>query len=54
MGVEHLTGWKRIALVTDIDWMPDLAALFGWMTPGELQHFPLAEQDAAVAWAAGD
>jgi SpoIIAA-like len=54
MGVEHLTSWKRIALVTDIDWMRDLAALFGWMTPGELKHFPLAEQDAAVAWAAGD
>jgi hypothetical protein len=52
MGVEHLTGWKRIALVTDIDWMRDLAALFGWMTPGELKHFPLAERDAAVAWAA--
>jgi hypothetical protein len=54
MGVEHLTSWKRIALVTDIDWMRDLAALFGWMTPGELKHFPLAKQDAAVAWAAGD
>jgi hypothetical protein len=53
MGVEHLRGWKRIALVTDIDWMTHAAALFGWMTPGELKHFPLAERDAAVAWVAG-
>jgi hypothetical protein len=47
-----LTDWKRIALVTDIDWMIRMAAMFGWMTPGELKRFPLAERDAAIAWAA--
>jgi hypothetical protein len=52
LGVEHLTHWQRIALVTDIDWMTHLTALFGWMTPGELKHFPLAEREAAIAWAA--
>jgi hypothetical protein len=45
-------GWERIMLVTDIDWMTHLTALFGWMTPGELKHFPLAEREAAIAWAA--
>jgi SpoIIAA-like len=50
--VEHLTHWERIALVTDIDWMVQLTALFGWMTPGELKHFPLAEREVAIAWAA--
>ena len=25
---------KRIALVTDIEWMRHLTALIGWMTPG--------------------
>jgi hypothetical protein len=52
VGVGHLTSWERIALVTDIDWMIRLTALFGWMTPGELKRFPLAERDAAIAWAA--
>jgi SpoIIAA-like len=52
MGVEHLTRWRRIALVTDVEWMIHLTHLFGWMTPGELRHVPLAERDAAVAWAA--
>src|SRR5215510_2644418 len=52
MGFSHLGDWKRIALVTDIDWMIRMAALFGWMVPGELKHFPLAERDAAIAWAA--
>lgn len=54
MGVEHLTSWKRIALVTDIDWMRRLADAFGWMTPGDLKHFPLAEREEAIAWAAAD
>ena len=54
MGVEHLTSWKRIALVTDIDWMRRVTELFGWMTPGDLKRFPLAEREAAIAWAAAD
>jgi hypothetical protein len=53
LGLEHFTHWKRIALVTDLDWMVHLTQLFGWMTPGEMKRFPLAERDAAVAWAAG-
>jgi SpoIIAA-like len=53
MGIEHFRGWKRIALVTDVEWMVHAIKLFGWMTPGEVKHFPLAERDAAVAWAAG-
>ena len=52
LGTGHLSDWKRIALVTDIDWMTRMAAMFGWMTPGELKRFPLAERDAAIAWAA--
>ena len=54
LGVEHLTHWGRIALVTDVDWMIQLTALFGWMTPGELKRFPLTERDAAIAWAAAE
>ena len=54
MGVEHLTHWKKIAIVTDVDWMSHLSKMFGWMTPGEMKTFPLAERDAAAAWAAAD
>ena len=52
MGVEHLTTWKRIALVTDLTWMHRLTSLFGWMTPGDLKQFPEDQRDDAVAWAA--
>ena len=53
MGMEHLRAWKRIALVTDIEWMNLMTTLFGWMTPGEVRHFPLAQREEAIAWAAG-
>jgi hypothetical protein len=53
MGIEHFRAWKRIALVTDIDWMRQMTTLFGWMTPGEVKVFPLAQRGDAIAWAAG-
>jgi hypothetical protein len=53
VGVEHLRAWKRIALVTDIEWMKHMTTLFGWMTPGEVRQFSLAQRDEAIAWAAG-
>jgi SpoIIAA-like len=53
VGAEHFRAWKRIALVTDIDWMRHMTELFGWMTPGEVKVFPLAQRGEAIAWAAG-
>ena len=52
VGVEHLHAWKRIAMVTDISWMEHVTALYSWMTPGEVRHFPLAQRDEAIAWVA--
>lgn len=54
IGSEHIRRWKKIALVTDIEWMLRVTALFGWMTPGEVKTFSLAERDDAIAWAASD
>jgi hypothetical protein len=53
IGVEHWRAWKRTALVTDIGWMANATHWFGWMTPGDVKHFPLAQRDEAIAWAAG-
>jgi hypothetical protein len=54
VGMKNITKWERIALVTDLDWMITVASLFGWMTPGELKRFPVAQRAEAIAWAAGD
>ena len=53
MGVKNWTAWKRAAFVTDVEWMAHAMRWFGWMSPGEVKQFPLAERDAAIAWAAG-
>ncbi len=52
-GVGHHSAWRRMALATDIEWVRHLAALFGWMSPGELRVFPLAEVGDARVWVAG-
>ncbi len=54
IGVPHLRDWKRIALVTDIDWMTHLTQMFGWMTPGEVKSFPLSQRAAAIEWASAN
>ncbi|MFJ8129476.1 SpoIIAA family protein [Streptomyces hydrogenans] len=53
VGAGHLRKWKRVALVTDVEWMAHVTSLFGWVTPGETRTFPLADRDRALAWAAG-
>ena len=53
VGVEHLRAWKRIAVVTDVDWIHHLTNLFGWMTPAETKTFTLQQRQEAVAWVAG-
>ena len=52
VGLEHLRAWKRVALVTDIEWITHFAALFGWMTPGQMKTFGLGQLDDAKAWVA--
>jgi hypothetical protein len=49
-GIGHRSAWKRMALVTDIEWIRHLTALFGWMAPGELKLFSLDELGAAKEW----
>jgi hypothetical protein len=44
--------WKRMALVTDLDWIRNSVHLLGWMAPGELKLFPFNELEQAKAWVA--
>jgi hypothetical protein len=45
--------WKRVAIVTDIDWIRRATEAFAWIVPGEIKVFLLAERDDARAWVAG-
>lgn len=54
LAFEHHKAWRRAAIVTDVDWLRHLSAVFGWMVPGDFKLFHLAERDAAIEWAAAD
>ena len=50
VGVEHLSRWERVAVVTDLDWVRLATRAFGFLLPGKTQVFTLAEAGAAKAW----
>lgn len=52
IGLMHRSSWKRMALVTDKDWVKHAATGFGWLAPGELRLFEPPEREAARAWLA--
>ena len=50
LGLGHLKGWERIAVVTDEDWLENSIKAFGWMMPGEVKVFDDDEIEEATAW----
>jgi len=50
LGMRHLSGWDRVALVTDVPWLRMTATAMGFVIPGEFRLFGLAELPAAKAW----
>ena len=53
-GIAHHSSWKRMALVSDADWVRHSISLLGWMVPGDVKVFALTGLDDAKAWAAAD
>jgi hypothetical protein len=50
LGMTHLRAWRRVALVSDADWLRHAMHALGWMFPGEAKIFKADEVDAARAW----
>jgi SpoIIAA-like len=50
---QHHSAFRRIAVVTDKEWVAHALHALGWMVPGELALFGLDELDRAAEWAAG-
>jgi len=48
----HHSAFKRIAVVTDKEWVVHTLHALAWMVPGELAVFGLDELDRAKEWAA--
>jgi hypothetical protein len=49
----HHSAFKRIAVVTDKEWVAHTLHALAWMVPGELSLFRLDELERAKEWAAG-
>ena len=50
MGVRYWTAWKRIAVVSDAQWIDRATHWFAWLVPGEVKSFSLSQRDEAMAW----
>jgi hypothetical protein len=53
LGVGHHASFKRLAMVSDLEWIQNSIRLLGLMSPGELKLFDLDQLPEAIAWAAG-
>ncbi len=50
IGIEHLTRWERVAVVTDVEWIALAANAFRFLMPGQVRVFSLAESGEAKRW----
>jgi hypothetical protein len=50
VGGSELRKWEKIALVTDTDWVRHAVKGLGWMIPGDVKVYPVAELADAKAW----
>jgi hypothetical protein len=50
IGVEHLTRWERIAVVSDLDWIKKAVRLFAFLMPATTRLFSPTDSPQARAW----
>lgn len=50
LGVEHLSRWERMAVVTDVDWIRLALNAFRFVMPGQLRVFGTGQAAEARAW----
>jgi hypothetical protein len=50
VGVGHLRGWERIAVVTDVDWIRHAINAFRFMVPDEIRIYATSQTDEARRW----
>ncbi|MEZ5828153.1 MAG: STAS/SEC14 domain-containing protein [Hyphomicrobiales bacterium] len=50
LGMEHLSRWERVALITDVPWIAQSMRLFSFFMPGAMRVYPTAEAAKARLW----
>jgi hypothetical protein len=52
LGLKHLTGWERVAIVTDVEWLRLGFKVFAPVMPGTTRVFGAKELAEAKRWVA--
>ena len=52
LGLKHLSGWERMALVSDVEWIRAAIKIFGLAIPGHVRVFHNGELAEAKRWVA--
>jgi hypothetical protein len=52
LGIEHLTRWERVAVVTDVPWIRLAVNFFRFLVPGDVKVFAAAQASEARRWIA--
>jgi hypothetical protein len=50
LGLKHLAGWERVALVSDVEWIRAAVKVFGLAIPGHVRVFHNRELAEATRW----
>ena len=50
VGLQHLSGWERVAVVTDVGWIRTAMKVFGFVIPGHVRIFSNSELPLARKW----
>ncbi len=54
VGMEHLTRWERVAVVTDVEWIKHAVHFFSFLMPGSIRLFPASGAALAREWIVAD
>ena len=49
----RVKAWKKVAIVSDADWLENSVTAFGWLVPGQFRVFDSDDVDDAKMWLAG-
>jgi len=52
LGLTHISGWERMAVVSDVEWIRAAIKIFGLAIPGHVRVFHNSELANAKRWVA--
>ena len=50
VGMQHLTSWERVAVVTDVGWIRTTMKAFGFVLPGHVKVYSNNKLTEALKW----